>query len=118
MKRYASLSSPSSVVRGKLQAALYYARKKRHPSDTSQVFILTLSPSNDLDISGIRNAPSWLEQDDFEIEFADASVAAFSWSSDHWELSSGEFPTADGIAVLNQGDNSMPIRWSGAEVAG
>jgi len=116
MTRFASLSSSSSAVRGKLQAALYYARKKNRNPNFSQVFAVTLSANNDLEIAGLRNVASWFTQADFVLEFEDTSTAEFTWVTDHWELTTGVFPSASGIATLTQGVDSVSIRWQNAEV--
>ena len=116
MTRFATLNSPDPRTRGKLQAALYFTRKKNHNPDFSQVFVFSLSAGNVIPISGIRNAPSWFEQADFTIEFEDTSTVTFTWTTDHWELSAGTFPSASGIGTLTQDTDSMSMRWQGAEV--
>jgi len=116
MARYARLNDPDPFVAGRLQAALYYARKKNRVPVFTQVFALTMSAGNEISIAGIRNAPSWFEQADFTLEFLDTSTAEFTWNTDHWELTSGVFPEASGIATLSQGVDSVSIRWQGAEV--
>lgn len=116
MARYATLNDPDPRVRGKLQAFLYYARKKNRTPNFTQVFALSMSAGNEIPISGIRNAPSWFEQADFALEFEDTSTAEFTWNTDHWELTSGSFPSADGIATLSQDTDTVAIRWQGAEV--
>jgi len=116
MARFARLNDPDPRIRGRLQASLYYARKKNHTPDFSQVFFLTLDTGNDIQIAGIRNAASWFAQDDFVITFDDESTAEFTWNTDHWELTSGAFPSAAGIGTLSQGEDTMSIRWQNAEV--
>lgn len=116
MTRFATLNSPDPRTRGKLQAALYFTRKKNHNPDFSQVFVFSLSAGNVIPISGIRNAPSWFEQAGFTIEFEDTSTVTFAWATDHWELSAGTFPSASGVGTLTQGTDSMSMRWRGAGV--
>ena len=117
MRKLASLSSTSSAVRGKLQAALYYGRKKRHPGNFIQVFALTFGTDNALAIAGLRNVHAdFISDEAFTLTFDDESVAGYVWDTDHWELDSGVFLTASGIAVLTQGDLTVPIRWTGATI--
>lgn len=76
--------------------------------------VITLSPGNTLQTSGLQFAPEWFVSDDFTLTFTGGSVE-FTWTGSYWETD-GAFPTANGLGVVTQGANSTPAQWLDAEI--